>query len=293
MFRKIIVLIILLMVLFQFSCEMKSENELYQNIMSIDKPQERINELEKFLAKYPENKNKDKIFRRMFRDYVSLKDEVNAVSYANKYLQFFPKDYSMSQLNEVAWVLAENNIGLDSAKVYADRAVEQARESGTRTLNGILDTQAYVYFQAGDAKKALAIQIKAMAGNENDFDFLSRLGLYQHGAGEIDDSYRTIAKSILSGGGLELGIQLREWLSEDINNAKERANVSKTISNNLIEEYLNDRITEDKKSQSALLLSILKVDLDKAEQWANEAVQSLNEDSENAQHLNYNINLAS
>jgi thiol-disulfide isomerase/thioredoxin len=34
------------------------------------------------------------------------------------------------------------------------------------------------------------------------------------------------------------------------------------------------------------------VELDKAEKWANEAVQSLNEDSENSKHLNYNINLA-
>jgi tetratricopeptide (TPR) repeat protein len=216
MIQKVFALIMIATILFLYSCEVKTENELYQDIMSIDKTQERVNELVNFLDKYPENKNKDKILRRLFRDYVSLKDEANAVTYAEKYINYFPKDYSMSQLNEVAWVLAENNLCLKSAKVFADRAVEQARETDTRTLNGILDTQAYVYFQAGEAKKALALQLEAMAGNENSYDFLSRLGLYQHGAGELENSYKTIAKSILLGGGLDLGILLRDWLSEDI-----------------------------------------------------------------------------
>ena len=252
MLHKVFALIMIVVVLFQYSCEMKSENELYQDIMSVDKPQERINELEKFLDKYPENKNKDKILRRMFRDYVSLNDEKNAVIYADKYLNFFPKGFRMSQLNGVAWTLAENNVGLDIAKVYADRAVEQASESGLRTLNNIKDTQAYVYFQAGDAKRALAIQHEAMPGNENDYDFLSRLGLYQHAAGELNNSYKTIAKSILLGGGLELGIQLTEWLSLDIKNAKERGKVSKQIVKESIKEFTKDGITEDKKSQSAV-----------------------------------------
>ena len=65
MLQKVFLLIMIVTILFQYSCEMKSENELYQNIMSIDKPQERINELEKFLAKYPENKKFKAYFGRI------------------------------------------------------------------------------------------------------------------------------------------------------------------------------------------------------------------------------------
>ena len=292
MMKKMIALMLIITVLIQYSCEMKSENELYKDAVSIDQPQERINELEKFIANYPENKNKDKVLFRMFRDYVSLKNETKAVIYGNLYLGFFPKDYSMSQLNSVAWILAENKLGLDSAKVYADRAVKQAREIDIKTLNMILDTQAYVYFQAGDPKKALSIQIEAMAGNENSYDYLNRLGQYQHDAGEIENAYYTMAKSILLGGGLESGKQLEKWLTDDFKDEKQRIKVSKKIADSAIKDFIKDGITEDKKSQSAALLSILKVDLDKAEKWANEAVQSLNEDSEFIQQLNYNINLA-
>jgi Flp pilus assembly protein TadD len=293
MYRKIFLLILLVMVMFQFSCDTKSEEDLYQELMSIDKPQERINELEKFLTKYPENKNKDKIFYRMFRDFVSLKDETNAVIYADKYLDFFPKNDRMSKLNSVSWILAENKMCLDSAKVYADIAVQQARDSDTRTLNRILDTQAYVYFQAGDAKKALTIQMEAMAGNEDDYDYLSRLGIYQYGAGENGNAYNTIAKSVLLGGGLETGKQLEKWIEEDFENEKKRIGVSRKIANDVIGKYLKDGIDENKKSQCAVLLSILKVELNKAKKWAMEAVQNLDEDSSFNLRLNYNINLAS
>jgi len=279
-------------VLFQYSCDMKSENELYQEIMSIDNPKERISELESYMEKYPESKNKDKIFRRIYRDYISINDEKNAVYYAHKYLDFFPKGYRMSQLNGVAWTLAENNIGLDSAKVYADRAVVQASEGGLKTLNNIRDTQAYVYYQSGDVKRALEIQRLAMTGNENDYDFLNRLGLYQHAAGELDNSYKTIAKSILLGGGLQSGKQLTEWFLNDIKDEKARTKVAKNVAEKSIEEYTKDGITIKKKSQSALLLSVLRVDLEKAEKLAIDAVQSLESSSDFNQFLDYNMNLA-
>ncbi len=293
MLNKVFALLMIAAILLQFSCEMKSEKELYQEIMSIDKPQERVAELKNYLTKYPENKNKDKIYRQIFRDYIALNDETNVVIYADKYLNFFPKGYRMSELNGVAWTLAENKMGLDSAKVYADRAVEQADESGLGTLNNIKDTQAYVYFQAGDAKRALAIQNEAMTGNENDYDFLSRLGLYQHATGEFNNSYNTVAKSILSGGGLDLGIQLTDWLLLDIKDAKERGKVSKQIARESIKDFTKDGITEHKKSHSAVLLSVLKDDLKKAEKWAIEAAESLDGDSEFSQYLAFNINLAS
>ena len=135
MLQKSITLVIFTIIIFIFSCDIKTEDEQYQDIMKLDNSEERVIELTKFLIKYPDNKNIDKIYRRMYRDYIALKDEKNAIIYADKYLEFFPKGYRMSQLNGVAWTLAENKMGLDSAKVYADRAVAQASESGLRTLN--------------------------------------------------------------------------------------------------------------------------------------------------------------
>lgn len=293
MYFRLLALLMIASFLCISSCEMKSENELYQEIMSIDDSQQRIKDLDEFISKYPENKNMDKILRRMFLDYVNLKDAPNAVLYADKYLNYFPKGYRMNELNGVAWSLAENNIGLDSAKVYADRAVAQASKSNTRTLNNIKDTQAFVYFQAGEAKQALTIQMEAIEGNENNFDFLNRLGLYQHGAGEIENAYKTISKSLLLGGGLESGNQLKKWLQEDYKSESDQQKISKSTAKFVVKEYLIDGITNNKKSQVALLLAILNVDLDKAEKWASEAIQSLNENSESNQYLMYNINLAS
>ena len=141
--------LLLLTVLLQFSCDKKSEQERYLEIMALDSPQQRINDLEKFLSNYPENKNKERILRQLFQDYIFLQDEENTLIYADQYLDYFPKGYRMAQLNSVAWTMAENMIGLDSAKVYADRAVEQAKNTSIGNLNNILSSKFLTYGSSG------------------------------------------------------------------------------------------------------------------------------------------------
>jgi len=291
--QKVIQYLIIFLIVFIFSCERKSEKELYEQAMNIEKPQERITALENFLINYPECIDKERVTFRLFRDYVTLKNEQKAIYYADRYFKIIPDNNKMSRYNSISWTLAENNLALDSAKIYANRAVELAKGTDERNLNMIRDTQAFAYYQAGDIKNALEIQLKAMTGNENDYDFLSRLGLYQHDAGETEKGFHTMARSVLLGGGLESGKYLQKWMTVDFKNEDQRLKFAKKLANETVKEFGKEGMTDDKKSQSALLFSILNVDLPKAEKWAIEAVKNLGDDAEFSQRLNFNINLAS
>ncbi len=283
---KTFIVIFLLIVI--SGCTTQSEDEAYKNAMEIDSEKERVAALNNFLQNFPESKNKDRALFRLFRDHVALKDEKDAVSTATEYLNLFPEDSRMSKYNSVSWTLAENSIGLDSAKVYADRAVELARGVNERTLTNILDTQAYVYFQAGDASRALSIQEEAMKGHENSAGYLSRLAQYQNGAGHLNKSLETITRSIVLGGGLDSQLKFKKWMNENEVDNKSR----KKIVNKVIDELQKNGITSETKSQGAILLALAEIDLKKSEKWAQEAVSSIDENTSLDDQLLFHQNLA-
>lgn len=287
MFRLSILISIIFLIMLQFACKIQSEKEAFQSAMTMPSAKDRVIALDNFLKNYPENEDKEKVLLRLFRDYASLGNENKAVSTAARYLEFFPRGYRMSQYNEIAWVLAENKMGLDSAKVYADRAVEQAKDSGVRTLNNIKDTQAYVYFQSGDAKRALSIQEEVMNGNEENPGFLNRLALYQHGAGYWEKSLYTIAKTILLGGGLESERNFQNWLTEN-----DDTETVKKVLNKVIDEYLEDNESAARKSHCAVLLALAGIDIIKAEKWAKEGIASISEQTSFEDQLQFHQNLA-
>ena len=73
-------------------------------------------------------------------------------------------------LNALAWQFAKNKFGLDAAHKYARRAVKLAPDD----VN-ILDTLAEVYYQRGDAARAVAIERKLVAAHPQRADFLQQL----------------------------------------------------------------------------------------------------------------------
>ncbi len=253
-----------------------SDQSVFNRVMAIEDAGSRAQALEKYLQNNPEVEDRDRVQYRIFSAWVEAGNESNAVRAAKNYIGLFPENGRRSVYNSVAWTLAEANMGLDLAKECADAAVRSARKERSPRLNMILDTQAYVYYRMGEFADAEKIQLEAMKGQEDDPDYASRLALYLYANGKTDLAIETAGRTLLAGGDEGLVKQFDQWI-RDKYGATDFPIEKQKIVRNLIKGMLNDPADVKSGIPAVLFMALTKVDLDKAQQWAEQFAASVTE----------------
>jgi tetratricopeptide (TPR) repeat protein len=137
----------------------QDDAEAFNAARAIDDPAKRVEALETFIQNYPESPSKGRAYNNLFGAYLAINEGDKALTAAEKYLENLPENQRGSAYNSLAWQLAENKVGLETANIYAERAVEWARSfNNPRQLRGIIDTQAFVLYQLQDVVSKEVLQ---------------------------------------------------------------------------------------------------------------------------------------
>ncbi|MCB0288813.1 MAG: hypothetical protein KDH97_01020 [Calditrichaeota bacterium] len=273
----------------------QTDSDAYRAARGMEDPAQRIEALQQFMVAYPESESSGRAWRDIYYAALSLEKEALALEAAENYLNSLSEGQRGNGYNQIAWTLAENKLGLDAAARYAELAVAWARTlERPGTLRNILDTQAYVLYQKGDAAAAEKIQLEALEGNENNGDMLGRLALYQAGAGKRDAAIRTIAKALLLDGRSEDLQHFHEWLAEAAPDAGKRKALQEVVVRETVDNYLKEAFSpgDGERTQAAVFLAKTGVDLKKATEWARNAVAQLDAQSPVNDVVRFNARLA-
>jgi predicted Zn-dependent protease len=275
-----------------YSCAQEDEETAFQKASDLKDAAARVTALEKFTRNFPESDKLRTVHLRLFEDYLELNNVDAALTSGSAYLSYFPEENRMRHYNRLAWSLAQKGVGLDSAKVYAMRAVQLARDINYRYLFIYLDTYALTIFKQGNAAQAEEVQNEAIKGNENDSDLLSHLAMYQHANGKQLTALKTMAKSLLLGSESQGIDDFQKWLEEEAPQELQRINLTKSIVYETINENLRDDASPLQRSQAAALLARCDIDLERAEQWAAQAIANVNENTSRYDKVQIYTNLA-
>lgn len=261
--------------------------DAYKDISQIGDAEERIEAIKSFRENYPESNLNTRSLNDLFRLYSSIKNEDSALAYADKYLSAIPENNRTGAYNSVAYQLALNEIGLNKAEEYISEAVAAARETKSRALSAYLDTQALVLYHLGNIDSALTLQREAIAGHEEDPEYLLNLAVYEHAAGNEEAGIITSAKAVFYGDNNKALNKFNEWSARLSSDKKE--NIVNYIVNEKIESAENKI---EVKSAAAGFLATININLNKAEAWAKEAVNSIDKSTSINNTLAYRKNYA-
>ncbi len=287
--RFLVITTILISVLLVLSaCQTVDEEMMYQQAMDNANPDEKIALLEQFVNAFPQSGKAERAYFTLFKECLSAGNSDKALNYAIKYLGLFPRSSNMTRYNSVAWTLAEYKTGMDSADVWAARGVEMARITNPRYVPMILDTYAYVKYQKGETETAEKLQEEAIIGNEEDPEYLYRLGLYQYANDKHELAYNTMVRAILFGGGETPSRTLRGWAA--VSEAESAAITA--VVRSVVKAYTGKGAGINEKSAAATLLARTGTDLDQAEKWAGEAVANADKNKDPREMLDARSTLA-
>lgn len=249
----------------------------YNNALKKSSSVEKIASLKKFKADFPKSKYLYRADYYLFNEYLNTGKKDSALYFASLYIYSRPKNSRRSVYNSVAYSLAEKNMGLDSAKVYAKRAVAAARKSKSRSLPYYLDTKAFVYHKLGNNKKALSIQSEAVKDKPKDPEILYYFSVYQEANGFRKEALLNVAKSIYLGQTGEAIRDFNKWIKKEYKNKKKEAIEKKKITEKVL-SILGNNKKQDKISNSnrAAYFGKMGVDLIRANKLALSAVKKIN-----------------
>lgn len=274
----------------------QEDAEAYKAARGIDNLSERIQALEAFVNHYSQSNYKADAYNALFQAYLQTGQGDRAVEAAENYLATMPAERRGSAYNGLAWQLAEKKTDLEAAARYARLAEEWARSlNNPRQLRNILDTRAYVHYQMGDYPTAEALQREAVVGNEEDPEFIGRLAVYEEAVGKRAEALRTVARTLLFGGGDEYLAHFHAWLEKEAPEAEQRRSLKEQIINETVQAYINEGKAGSevqKRSLAAGLMARTGVDLPRARQWAEAAVASINDRTDLNDELTYRSRLA-
>ena len=249
----------------------------YNNALDKSTSAEKIAALKKFKADFPKSKYLYRSDFYLFREYLNEAKEDSALYFASLYVYSRPENSRRNAYNSVAYSLAEKQIGLDTARVYAERAVSAARKSKSRSLASYLDTQAFVYHKLGNNKKALTIQSEAIKDRPNDPEILYYFSVYQEANGLRQEALLNVAKAIYLGQSGEAIDNFNKWINKEFKKSKIRKVERKKIVDKVL-SLLGNKKKQDKISISntAAYLGKMSVDLIRANKLALSAVKKIN-----------------
>jgi tetratricopeptide (TPR) repeat protein len=255
-------------------CQKPDPEKAYRDAMNLKNIPARVNALNDFVTTYPQDENLSRAYSRLFRDYLELGQTEHALKAAQNYLNIYPEDARTFNYNSVAWTLAEKGVGLDSARVYARRAVALAKKNQIRQLPMLQDTYAYVLYRLGEYPAAEAVQGEAMVGHENDSEYLHHYALILHANGKAAKAFDVMARAILNDAGSDARNTMRTWL-DDIKPENERRKTASGITEKAVQEFLAVRDNAMRRGWCALLYAVCGTNLEKAEAWAVEGTKNV------------------
>jgi len=273
----------------------QSDTAAFRSALAVQQTQERITALSRFVGEFPQSTFRAGAYNALFALYVTQGDEPRALDAATRYLSLVPPGARMNSYNQFAYALAEKNIGLDSALVYAELAESMAKGGGTGTLGPILDTHAYVLYRKGNAAAAEKLQDEAMIGHADDAEYVGHLALYQEMNGKRRDALSTIARAIYLGGDREMESRFLEWLAREEKGEKARDALKQSIVLQTVHaalDTLSGAAALAAKSNAAAFMARFSVDLPEAQKYADAAVQSLSKNSPIEDAVTFRQNLA-
>jgi len=281
-------ILLLIVTVFTQSISAQSDVEKFRSILAMEPSQPKIESLLQFRNDYPESRYNMRAVQEIFFAYLELNNLDSALQYAHNFTQLYPEQSRSNAYNSIAYTLAEKNVGLDTALAYASRAVEMA-ENNPRYLNVFKDTKAYVLYKKGDAKTALDIQKEAIAGNENDPEYVYHLALYHHGVGNNESALSSAAWAVLHGDPGDALDKFIEWANEVDSSVKE------SIVQKVVQTYVDDMDAENQlaaKSISAAFMAQVNVNLPQTKDWMNAALQSIDKNTSVENFVTYHKNAA-
>lgn len=267
----------------------------YRAAESITSSSERIQALEKFVTTYPTSRYAGNASLTLFNLYAEQKTESPALESARRYLETLAPGNRMGPYNQIAYTLAVNSIGLDSALAYASRSADMARTQGSTMLSAIEDTRALVLYRRGDAAEAKRIQQAIMPGHEDDPEYLGHLSLYQAANGKRREALQTVARALYIGGTDDLRSQFADWLHQEAPDSASRDALKQSIVMGVVRS-LFDSLSESQvtaiRSSAARFMAAMGVHLPTAHQWAKEAIESIGNKTPVETAITYKKNLA-
>jgi tetratricopeptide (TPR) repeat protein len=273
----------------------QSDTAAFRAAASVKAAQERIPSLERFLSQFPRSGFSGNAWNMLFGLYAESGNEPRALDAATRYLQTVPPESRMGPYNDLAYTLAERNMGLDSALAYATAAEKLAAGEGGRSLGMVQDTRAFVLYRKGEFAAAEALQNEAIRGHEDDPVYVGHLALYQESNGKRRPALSTIARAIYLGGDRELESRFLDWLSHEEKDAKRREELRSSIVMGTVHSVL-DTLRGERAiaagSRAAAFMAELSVDLPAAQAYAEAAVASLTNTSPVEDAVTFRQNLA-
>jgi tetratricopeptide (TPR) repeat protein len=257
--------------------------EAYKQADSLQDKQQKITALRNFVSSYPESQYKANAFLGLFQIYLNDNKIDTALIYADQAVNIFPERSRVNIYNEVAYTLAQKKAGLDTAAVYAQRAISGAMNYPQKYLGMILDTQALVMYALGKADSAMVLESEAIKGYKDDPSFLSSLAIYQEAAGHRLDGLKTAAEAILQGNTDEALTNFNSWIEKEKPAKKEQDKIRKVIAESTLKSFFAESKKENKYNvncTAAAFLACVKVNIKQADKWIKEAIGSLNNNSD-------------
>ncbi len=291
---KIIIVLILYTTVFSISIFAQSgDDSAYKKINEIENVSKKITALKKFLAEYPQSSYSMNARYQIFTGYLDENNTDSALVYAYLMVKPVPSMARFNLYNNIAYELAKKKTGLDTAAVYAKRAVNAVRNAGMNNLGMYLDTQALVFYDLGKVDSALALEKEAIIGHEDDPAYLNSLSIYLNAAGQKKEAILTAGKAILYGNTYDAPVNLKKWVKAEVRGKIQQTELKQKTANEIIKDYQSKLKADEKvkgKSQAAAFLATLGVYLPKANKLAKEALSVKNLSVEN--RVAFTINYA-
>ncbi len=267
--RIILVLCLCSSILLFSSCQSASEQEQFQLIRDSKSPQEKVQLAREFLDRFPDSKDQNEVVRLFFRSAVEANNGPVAEEAARAYLDSVAEKRRDPLRIYVARSLAEHGIALDYAESLAREAVEHARAENGSALAGYLDGLAFVLYRERKLEEAEQYQDEAVGLQDKRGDLIGRLALYQYEDGKPLQALENGSRAILLGDDEDAYQHLPRWA------LSEGPEVAEQVTTPLIEDFLRESDTPERKTRAALLLALAGIDLGRAESLAHTAINQL------------------
>ncbi len=283
-----LVLFLILFAFFSAFVSAQDDTEKLTKILSMDPSLQKINELHQFQLNHPDSPYLGRIVQGFIITFIDMNEVDSALFQADEYIKSLPAERKGEIYNDIAYMLAENDAGLDTALVYSKRAVELV-QNNPRYLSMYLDTKAYVLYKKGDAVEAVKIQKEAIKDHEDEPEYLYHLALFSKAAHNIKDALKFSALAVLHGDEGTSLVKFNEW-AKDINPSLKDSIVMDIVHNFMAQVGgVNDKAV---KSNAAAFMAQTGVNFKLADEWSEDAVKSINDKTLVEDYINYKKNYA-
>ncbi len=281
-------LFLLLIIFYSTVVLAQGDTEKLTKILSMKSSQEKINEMHKFQFSHPDSPYLGRIVQGLMITFIDMNEVDSALFQADEYIKSLPAERQGEIYNDIAYMLAEKDAGLDTALVYSKRAVDLV-QNNPRYLSMYLDTKAYVLYKKGDADEAVKIQKEAVKDHEDEPEYLYHLALFSKAADNINDALKYCALAVLQGDEGTSLVKFNEW-AKDINPSLRDSIVMDIVHNFIAKMDGADEIAV--KSNAAAFMAQTGVNLKLADGWSEDAVKSINDKTLVEDYINYKKNYA-